>query len=105
YTKENTEKKLAKQPNTINIYAATSGKYIFIKSDRLGKYESEIIAKQASIIDVYDIEKRTYEFSFYFYHYNNEEIKTFKIYNNLLIGLTNKHLIVTKLKPKYFKIK
>lgn len=105
YTKENTEKKLANQPNTINIYAATSGKYIFIKSDRLGKYESEIIAKQASIIDVYDIEKGTYEFSFYFYHYNNEEIKTFKIYNNLLIGLTNRHLVITKLKPKYFKIK
>ena len=104
YTKGNTEKKLAKQPITINKYVATAGKYLFIKSDRLGKYESEVIAKQASIIDVYNLENNTYEFSFYFYHHNNEEIKSFKIYNNLIIGITNKHLVVRKLKANYFQL-
>ncbi len=104
YTKKNTEKKLAKQPITINKYATTAGKYIFIKSDRLGKYESEVIAKQASIIDVYNLENNTYEFSFYFYHHNNEEIKSFKIYNNLIIGITNSHLVIRKLKANYFQL-
>ena len=103
YTKGYTEKKLAQQPITINKYATTAGKYIFIKSNRLGKYESEVIAKQASIIDVYNIENNTYEFSFYFYHHNNEEIKSFKIYNNLIIGITNSYLVVRKLKSNYFQ--
>lgn len=104
HIKNNTQKKLAKQPTVVNIYSATSNKYAFIKSNRLGKYESETIAKQASIIDVYDIEKNTYEFSFYLYHYQNEEIKTFKIYKNLIVGLTNNHLVIASLKPNYFKL-
>ncbi|MFD2907929.1 MauE/DoxX family redox-associated membrane protein [Flavobacterium ardleyense] len=104
YMKKSQQKKLAKQPTTVNIYAATESKYLFIKSNRLGKYESENIAKQASIIDVYNIDNSTYEFSFYLYHYKNEEIKTFKIYNNLLVGLTSNHLIIGKLKPTYFKL-
>lgn len=104
YIKNNSQKKLAKQPIVVNIYGATSNKYVFIKSNRLGKYESETIARQASIIDVYDIIKNTYEFSFYFYHYKNEEIKTFKIYKNLIIGLTQNHLVIARLKPEYFTL-
>lgn len=105
YLKSNTEKKFAKQPPMIQKFATSSGKYLFVKSDRLGRYESEEMIKQASIIDVYDIQKQTYEFSFYLYHYENEEIKKFAIYGNLLVGLTDKHLITCKLKPKYFKLK
>ena len=100
-----TEKKLAKPPAMINKYATSSGKYLFIKSDRLGKYESKELAKQASIIDVYDLQKQTYEFSFYLYHYKKEEVKSFKIYNNMLIGLTKNHLITAELKPTHFKLK
>lgn len=102
YIKSNTEKKFSQQPTTINKYATTAGNYLFIKSDRLGKYELEEIAKQASIIDVYNLKKKTYEFSFYLYNYKNEEIKSFKIYNDLIIGLTNNYLIEARLKPKYF---
>lgn len=104
YTKSNTEKKFAKQPPKIQKYATTYGKYLFTKSDRLGKYESENRLKEASIIDVYDIEKHTYEFSFYLYHYKNEPIKEFKIYRNLIVGLTNNHIVIANLKPQYFKI-
>ncbi|MET0944880.1 MAG: MauE/DoxX family redox-associated membrane protein [Flavobacterium sp.] len=105
YLKSNTEKKFAKQPPMIQKFAASSGKYLFVKSDRLGKYESEEMIKQSSIVDVYDLQKHTYEFSFYLYHYENEEIKKFAIYGNLLIGLTKKHLVTCELKPKYFKLK
>jgi uncharacterized membrane protein YphA (DoxX/SURF4 family) len=104
YTKSNTEKRFAKQPPKIQKYATTYGKYLFTKSDRLGKYESENRLKEASIIDVYDIEKHTYEFSFYLYHYKNEPIKEFKIYRNLIVGLTNNHIVIANLKPQYFKI-
>lgn len=105
YLSSKSEKKLAKQPFVINKYSTSENKYLFIKSDRLGKYESEEISKQASIIDVYDLEKQTYEFSFYLYHYKNEEVMSFKIYNNLLIGLTKNYLIKTELKSNRFKLK
>jgi len=88
----------------IQKYATTSGKYLFTKSERLGKYESESRLKEASIIDVYDIEKHTYEFSFYLYHYKNEPVKEFKIYENLIIGITKNYVIIATLKSKYFDI-
>ena len=103
YLKSNSEKKFAKQPPMIQKYATTTGKYLFVKSDRLGKYEPEDMLTQASIIDVYDLEKHSYEFSFYLYNYNNEEVKSFKIYGSLLVGLTKNYLITCKLKTSYFK--
>src|SRR5690606_6840343 len=39
----------------VNRYAATYGKYLFIKSNRLGRYEPKEMLKDASIVDVYDI--------------------------------------------------
>ena len=105
YLKSNSEKKFAKQPPMIQKYATTSGKYLFVKSDRLDKYESEVMLTQASIIDVYDLEQHTYEFSFYLYHYKNEEVKSFKIYGNKLFGLTKNYLITCTLKSRYFETK
>lgn len=104
YLKDKKEKKFAKEPILVQKFATTSGKYLFVKSARLGKYESEKMLKDASIIDVYDLEKNTYEFSFYLYNYKNEEINSFAVYGNKLFGLTSKSLIKCELKPKYFKI-
>jgi len=104
YLKSNTEKKFAKQPPMIQKFATTAGKYLFVKSDRLGKYESENRIKEASIIDVYDLEKHTYEFSFYFYHYKNEPVKEFKIYENLIVGITKSYVVTAALKSKYFDL-
>lgn len=102
YLKRNTEKKFARQPEKVNRYAATSGNYLFVKSDRLGRYETEEMSRQASIIDVYDLSKRSYEFSFYLYHYGGEEIQSFMVYGDILVGLTKKHLVATRLKKSFF---
>jgi len=96
------EVKLAAKPPMIQKYAALAGHFLLLKSDRLGKYESEEIAKDASIIDVYDIQKQTYEFSFYLYHYKGEEIKEFKTYGSLLVGRTENYLVACRLKPSRF---
>ena len=102
YLKGNTEKKFARQPEKVNRYAATSGNYLFVKSDRLGRYEMEEMSRQASIIDVYDLSKGSYEFSFYLYHYAGEEIQSFMVYWDILVGLTKKHLVATRLKKAHF---
>src|SRR5690606_19572253 len=93
---------LAKKPLKINHYSYSAGKYLFIKSDRLGRFEPEEMLKDASIIDVYNLENKIYEFSFYLYNYAGEEIKSFHIYKNLLIGLSKNHVILYRLQPMYF---
>src|SRR5690606_16190182 len=96
--------RLAEKPLIVNRQSTTSQKYLFIKSNRLGKYEPEEMLNDASIIDVYNIEGRTYEFSFYLYHYQGEEIKSFQIYNNLLIGLSDHYIGLYRLHSLYFDI-
>ncbi len=95
-------KKLATQPEKINTYAATAGNYLYIKSKRLGKYDRPEMVEQASIIDVYRLDNNSYQFSFYFYHYKGEEIRSFKIYDDLLIGLTKHYLVVGRFKKQRF---
>lgn len=99
------EKKFAKQPPMIQEGAATYGKYLFTMSNRLGKFEAESMLKEASIIDVYDLQKNTYEFSFYLYNYKNEKVENFQIYNKLLIGITKHYIVTYRLKSSHFDLK
>ena len=98
------EKKFAKQPPMIQQGAATYGKYLFSMSNRLGKFEAESMFKDASIVDVYDLQKSTYEFSFYLYNYKNEKVENFQIYNNLLIGITKHFIVIYRLKSSHFNL-
>ncbi|GGD35348.1 hypothetical protein GCM10011343_26500 [Flavobacterium orientale] len=102
YTRQGREKKFATQPEKINTYAATSGKYLYIKSKRLGKYDRSEMLQQASLIDVYLVEDNSYQFSFYFYHHKGEEIKSFKIYDDIIVGMTNKYLVVGRFRKERF---
>lgn len=88
----------------VNRYSDTWGKFLFIKSERLGRYESKEMLNDASIVDVYDLKKRSYEFSFYLYHYKGESIKSFTISHNFLIGLSENYLVLYRLQPHYFRI-
>lgn len=95
---------LAKRPELVQLQSAVSGKYLFTKSNRLGKYESEEMLKDASIIDVYDLKKQSYEFSFYLYDYEGEKIKSFSVYGNILIGLSDHYLVLYRLQALNFDI-
>lgn len=96
------ERKFATHPTKLQQYSTSSGNYLFVKSERLGKYEPEVMLRDAGIIDVYDLNKHTYEFSFYLYNYEGEKVKTFKVYGNLLFGLTEHYLVCYRLKSQYF---
>lgn len=102
YLYEGREKKFATQPEKINTYAATAGNYLYIKSKRLGKYDRPEILKQASIIDVYQLDNNSYQFSFYLYHHNGEEIKSFKVYDDVIVGLSKQYLVVGRFRKERF---
>ena len=98
------ERKLGKNPIRVNLQAATFGKYLFIQSERLGKYESEKMLKGASIIDVYNLQSKTYDFSFYLYHPGLEKIKEFRVDGLTLYALVDHYLIEYHLDKTLFKI-
>jgi uncharacterized membrane protein YphA (DoxX/SURF4 family) len=96
------EKKFATNPEKINTYATTSRNYLYIKSKRLGKYDRPQMLKDATIIDVYQLNNNSYKFSFYFYNYKGEEIKSFKVYDDIIVGLTKQYLVVGRFRKERF---
>src|SRR5690606_17039557 len=97
YEKEKGVRALAAGVEMIHVQGATAGNYLLIKSNRLGRFESANMLDDASIIDVYDLQKQTYEFSFYLYNYRDERIKSFMVCNNLLVGLSEHYLVLYRL--------
>jgi uncharacterized membrane protein YphA (DoxX/SURF4 family) len=102
YLHEGREKKFATQPEKINSYATTSGNYLYIKSKRLGKYDRPEMLQQASIIDVYQLDNNSYQFSFYLYHHKGEEIKSFKVYDDIIVGITKSYLVTGRFRKERF---
>lgn len=85
----------------VNRYADTYGDFLFINSDRLGKYEDEAVLKSAAIIDQYTIHDNSYKQSFYFYHQNGEKLREFKVLDDFVVGLVNDKLWVYQIKTEH----
>lgn len=96
---------LATQALIINGQSCVSGNYLFVNSERLGKYESKKMLEQASIIDVYDLRKNTYELSFYLYDHKEEKMNSFRVFDDLLVAIMDDHIVTYTLKPEYFELK
>ena len=86
----------------VNRQSATYGDYLYIHSDRLGRYEEEEVLQAAGIIDVYNITDNSYVFSFYLYHQAGKELSEFLIYKDLLVAIVDNRLWLYRLKPEYF---
>lgn len=93
------------QPPLIQKWNSTWGKYLFVSSERLGKYESKDALKNAVIVDVYNLRDRSYEFSFYLYNHEKEKVIKFKVCGDLLVGLTNHYVVLYRLDDTTFEFK
>lgn len=96
------ENRLASAPLIVNLKAATFGEYMFVQSDRLGRFEPERMLKEAAILDVYNIKNKTYEFSFYIHHIKNQKLRSFAIKDSLLVALQGNLITTYKLKKETF---
>ena len=94
--------KLKGNATRINQYAATYGDYLFIKSDRLGRYEPKEILEDASIIDVYNIAKNEYVFSFYLYHQGGRKLTAFKVVQNKIYAIMEDRLVLFSMDGGFF---
>lgn len=86
----------------VNRHTATYGNYLYVNSDRLGRYEDKKAVNSASIIDIYNIMDNRYKFSFYLSHQPDKKLSDFKVDKDYLLALVDGRLWIYKLKPKYF---
>lgn len=95
------QRKLAAPTLTVNKSSATYGNYLFVNSKRLGKTESLILWEQSSVIDVYDLTKSSYQFSFYVEDIGTYKLKTFHVLNDKFIGLIGNHIVTYQLGERF----
>lgn len=94
------ERKLAAPPLLVNKTSAVCKKVLFVNSALLGKYEPAEMWKEASIIDIYNLNTNSYQGSFYIYHIKNEKLKNFFVLNNNFYGFIGRHLVHYKLSKR-----
>ncbi|MFH7018609.1 DoxX family protein [Flavobacterium sp. FlaQc-47] len=93
-------KTFAKPPLMVNKIAATYGEMLYINSTLPGLYESEKLWKTASIVDVYNLNDKTYRSSFPIYDIGGKKVKSIIIYGSFLYALIDHTLLCYKLRSR-----
>ncbi len=89
-------------PLVVNKTAILHRKFALINSPRLGKNEPKDMLKEASIIDLYNWQNNSYEFSFYIYDIGKSKVKEFQIHKNWMVAIIGKAVSVYRLDPGFF---
>ncbi len=97
------ELKMAAPPLMVNKTTATYGSYLFVNSQLIGKNEPIHVWERASIIDVYNLKKNTYEFSFYIYGIKKDKLRSFRVLQDKFIGLIGNYIVTYQLDTSLFK--
>ncbi len=97
YNTDRDERKMAAPPLVVNKNAFAYNGLLFVNSALMGKFEDARMWKQASLIDIYDINNKTYLVSFYLYNIDNKKAQRFMVYNNNFYALVGTHIVSYKL--------
>lgn len=86
----------------VNLHSCTSGRYLFVRSNLLAKYDPKDWLSTQSVIDVYDLVSNTYQFSFILPNHEKSRVADFAIFNKTLIALYDHYIVKYDLQQKYF---
>ena len=89
--------KMAAPALMVNKYSATSGKHLYVNSKLLGSKESLTLWKKSSVIDIYNMDKNQYLFSFYVDDIGKDKLRSFYIKNDKFIGLIGSYIVTYQL--------
>ncbi len=92
-TLSNGYRKMAVPPLMVNKLSSTSGNQLFINSNLRGRFESGNLWKQTSVIDVYNLNTKSYEYSFYVYHVNDKKPQSMYATKDKVYFLFDKTLV------------
>jgi uncharacterized membrane protein YphA (DoxX/SURF4 family) len=91
--KQKNERKMSAPPLIVNPTAAVYDNLLFVNSNLRGRYDAFKTWKSASTIDVYDITKKIYLFSFYINSYDDKKLKSFYITDSYLFAIIDNQLV------------
>ena len=91
--KKSGDSKLAAPPYAVNLRNAAFNQLLFNQSGLRSRFESEKNWSYASIIDVYDIIRKTYLFSFYVYHENKMKMTDLLITEKALYAIVGHQIV------------
>lgn len=100
YLKNKTERTMAAPALTVNAYSSVYGHLLFVNSNVPGRYEHTRVWEEASVIDVYDLYKKAYLFSFHVYEIENKKLRSFIITASHLYALIDTKLVIYELNEK-----
>ena len=93
------QSKMNAPPQMVNKSTAVNRNLLFVQSELPGHYESKVMWKTAAIVDVYNIEKDAYLFSFYVYNVKGKKMRKFMVTDTQLFALIGEHLVSYELAP------
>ena len=93
---------LSEPPKIVNLKSCVYDNNLFIISGLKADNESRATFNQSSVIDVYDLQKGVYKFSFYVPNFKGNKIKSFRVFNSDLITISDHYMLKYKLDTKYF---
>lgn len=97
YLPEQGIKQFSAPPFTVNATSSVFNNLLFVHSNLEGKFESQKMWNQASVIDVYDIVENSYQFSFYVYHHNRQKMRSFVVTDSHLFALIDDQIVAYSL--------
>lgn len=97
YISSSKERKLAAPPFVVNKTIAINNDRLYVASALQGRYESTSLWKTATIIDVYNVDNKSYLFSFPVYNNKDEKMKSFIVDGNKLFAIVGTQLVIYKL--------
>ncbi|WP_269239864.1 MauE/DoxX family redox-associated membrane protein [Flavobacterium limnophilum] len=97
YLPERGIKQFSAPPFTVNVSSSVFNNLLFVHSNLEGKFESQKMWEQASVVDVYDIVENSYQFSFYVYHHNRQKMRSFVVTDSHLFALIDNQIVAYSL--------
>lgn len=85
--------KMSSPPLQVNQVQAVFGNRLYNVSKLRGRYESRNRWKEAKVVDVYNYENKSYEYSFYVYHRNGSKMRNLLVSKNYLYVVAGNEIV------------
>jgi hypothetical protein len=103
YLNNKKEQTIAIPTLSVNGASSVCGHLLFVNSNVPGHFEKKSVWKQASVIDVYDLRKKTYLFSFHIYGIDEKKMRNFLVTPNNIYALIDTKMVVYQLNEQLKK--
>jgi len=101
--KNGTERAISSPSYVVNPHAAVNGNLLYVHSAVKGRSENEKFWNQAFIIDVYDLNNKSYLFSFPIYQTGSKKMDSFFVTSTHLFAIIGNDMVVYELRDKLIK--